>query len=115
MKRSGAHLECCLTSSVRTGAVSAPGADVNNKTQHPVRIFASDGISFSLSTDDPVIFSSTLNQEYMYAQDIGLDFDQICRSVVNGINAAFLPDSQRRILHDKIVKRIEEIRIQCNL
>ncbi|XXQ35142.1 Adenosine deaminase [Plasmodiophora brassicae] len=93
------HLECCVTSSLLTNAVLVP------VDQHPVRLFSADGVSFSLSTDDPSVCRTTLNRELQVAAEhVGLSFDDIVRAMVNAAQAAFLPESDRQQLVDTITK-----------
>lgn len=73
--------------------------------QHPVRLFSADGVSFSLSTDDPSVCRTTLNRELQVAAEhVGLSFDDIVRAMVNAAQAAFLPESDRQQLVDTITK-----------
>ncbi len=55
-------LEVCITSNVRTGAVSGLEA-------HPVRKLYDAGVPITLNTDDPGIFECTLAGEFALAKD----------------------------------------------
>lgn len=55
-------LEICLTSNLRTGAVS-------NLEAHPLRRLYDAGVPVVLNTDDPGLFETTLSQEYALAAD----------------------------------------------
>jgi adenosine deaminase len=97
------HLECCLTSSVQTGAFKG------RLNQHPITEFRKLAIPFSLSTDDPIICTSTLNQEYLLAYNqAGLSFDSITDTILNAIHVAFLPATERNALSTLIQTRIAE-------
>ena len=59
---------------------------------HSSKRLASDGVSFSLSTDDPGVMLCDLNGEFVVAErDIGLTYKQLKQSVsvhVSWCNAA---------------------------
>ncbi|XP_054636547.1 adenosine deaminase isoform X2 [Dunckerocampus dactyliophorus] len=57
------HFELCPLSSKITGACTA------DFTQHPVITFRKDKANYSLNTDDPLIFNSTLNLDYSIAEE----------------------------------------------
>ncbi len=88
-------LECCITSSLQTGAV----ADL---ATHPVRRFVLDGLNVSLSTDDPSVSGIDLEHEYRLAfQDLGFSVSDLTRMVFNAARSSFLsPAEQRRLIHD---------------
>ena len=47
--KAGIHIEMCITSNLRTNAIS-------RLSEHPVRIARNHSIPFSINTDDPLIF-----------------------------------------------------------
>ena len=51
---------------------------------HPTPRFAEDGVSFSISTDDPTVTQTTLTQEYAMLQAWGLTEAQLTRAVRGG-------------------------------
>uniref|UniRef100_A0A915PQ59 Adenosine deaminase n=1 Tax=Setaria digitata TaxID=48799 RepID=A0A915PQ59_9BILA len=68
------HFEACIRSSVMTGSVP----------------FATDGINFSLSTDDPTCFDNSLLSEYQLAyQEIGLTKTQLWQCNLNAARSCF--------------------------
>ncbi|HEY3132611.1 MAG TPA: adenosine deaminase [Acidobacteriota bacterium] len=56
-------LDVCITSNFKTGAV-------DSNTPHPIRRIAQQGIPFTLNSDDPGLFQTTLQQEWALAADI---------------------------------------------
>jgi adenosine deaminase len=88
-------LECCITSSLQTGAVP-------DLATHPVRRFVLDGLNVSLSTDDPSVCGIDLEHEYRVAfQDLGFSVSDLTRMVFNAARASFLPaGEQRRLIAD---------------
>ncbi|XP_049274322.1 uncharacterized protein LOC119403587 [Rhipicephalus sanguineus] len=91
----GVHFECCLTSSILTGAV-------NPSTQeHPVLRLRRDGASFSISVDDPTITHTTLEDEYRLALTLGLDPADLLKCNRSAISACFLPPDEKWELQQK--------------
>ena len=56
-------LEVCITSNVKTGAVSALAA-------HPVRRLFDAGVPITLNTDDPGVFETDLGREFGVAREV---------------------------------------------
>jgi aminodeoxyfutalosine deaminase len=60
----GTVLDVCLTSNLRTGAV-------NSLAEHPLPALLAAGVRCSISTDDPAMFGTDLDQEYGLLSDLG--------------------------------------------
>jgi adenosine deaminase/aminodeoxyfutalosine deaminase len=56
-------LEICITSNVRTGAVTSLAA-------HPVRKLFDAGVPITLNTDDPGVFETDLRREFTLARNV---------------------------------------------
>ncbi len=77
-------LEICLSSNLRTGCCS-------NLSGHPVRNYFQHGVMITLNTDDPAMFSTSLNQEYQLAQDqFGFTDEHLRELARNSFEASFL-------------------------
>lgn len=87
-------LEVCPTSNRQTGVVT-------DLAQHPLRELFNLGVSVTINTDNPSISATTVSQEYRVAlQDIGMEKWMIYRTLCNSLDAAFIPDDERDMLHD---------------
>ncbi|HVY60344.1 MAG TPA: adenosine deaminase, partial [Planctomycetota bacterium] len=96
VRRDRVPLECCLTSSLQTGAVASLDA-------HPVRRFLRDGANFSLSTDDPGVSGIDLEHEYRLARaELGLTREQERAITLRALEAAFLPADEKARLRAEI-------------
>jgi adenosine deaminase/aminodeoxyfutalosine deaminase len=77
-------LEICITSNLRTGAVSSLG-------RHPVRRLYDAGVPIVLNTDDPALFGCTLGGEYeLAAREFGFTQEMLEGVARNGFRFAFV-------------------------
>lgn len=82
-------VEICLSSNVRTGCLA-------NLADHPVRSYFDHGIMITLNTDDPAMFSTSLNREYQLAQDMfGFTEEHLRELARNSFEASFLPPEKK--------------------
>jgi adenosine deaminase/aminodeoxyfutalosine deaminase len=82
-------LEICVTSNFKTGC--CPKLE-----DHPVRRYFDEGLMVTLNSDDPTMFGSDLEGEYLLAHD-AFDFteEQLRELASNSIEASFLPPEQK--------------------
>lgn len=85
-------VEVCPTSNVRTRAV--PTIE-----EHPLRTMVDAGLLVTINSDDPPMFSTTLDNEYAVAARL-LDCgpDGLADLARNAVTASFLPDPDKRRL-----------------
>ncbi|EQA53891.1 hypothetical protein [Leptospira kmetyi] len=70
IKETPAIIESCPSSNEYIGMVVNPES-------HPILRFAKNGMRFTISTDDPGIFGTTIEEEYSKAAKIGLDAETL--------------------------------------
>jgi adenosine deaminase len=88
-------IECNLTSNVQTSTV-------NDYKDHPIRLFMEEGILATINTDDPGISGIDLIYEYnVAAPSTGLTKQQIRQAQMNGLQAAFLSEEEKKELLKK--------------
>lgn len=91
------HFEVCPISSKLTGACNP------DFTKHPVITFRKDKANYSLNTDDPLIFNSTLHLDYSTAQKyMGFTEDEFKRLNICSAESCFLPDEEKKELLNKL-------------
>jgi aminodeoxyfutalosine deaminase len=89
-------LDVCPVSNLRTGAV-------RSLAEHPLPTLLAAGVPVTLNTDDPGMFGTDLNHEYLLCQqEFGLDDAALADIARSGARAAFCPDELRAELLDGI-------------
>ncbi|XP_023248701.1 adenosine deaminase [Seriola lalandi dorsalis] len=87
------HFEVCPVSSKLTGACDP------DFTKHPVITFRKDKANYSLNTDDPLIFNSTLHLDYSTAQKyMGFTEEEFKRLNIRSAESCFLPEKEKKEL-----------------
>jgi aminodeoxyfutalosine deaminase len=87
-------LEICVTSNLKTGCC-------RQLEDHPVRHYFDQGLMVTLNSDDPTMFGSDLQGEYLLAYSrFGFTEEHLRELASNSIEASFLPAEQKvRWLH----------------
>lgn len=81
----GIVLEVCPTSNVRTRSVPS-------LAEHPLPVLVAAGVPVTISSDDPPMFATTLNEEYAVAADLlGLDASGVVDLALASVEASFAP------------------------
>lgn len=89
-------LEVCPTSNVATRAVPS-------LAEHPLPRLVEAGVPVTINSDDPPMFSTTLNNEYaIAAQLLGLDQAGLAELAQAAVTASFAPDAVKRQLSQQI-------------
>jgi adenosine deaminase len=89
-------LEICPGSNMKTAALARQlGREDARIEDHPLPKLLRHGIPIVLSTDDPAMFHTTLQGEYLNAARMGLREDELTRIVEMGFEHAFLPAGER--------------------
>ena len=82
-------LEVCPTSNVCTRSVPS-------LAEHPLPAFVAAGVPVTINSDDPPMFSTTLNQEYQVAADLlGLDRAGVAHLARQGVRYSFIDAAGR--------------------
>ncbi|WP_419244235.1 adenosine deaminase [Photobacterium leiognathi subsp. mandapamensis] len=92
-------IESCITSNIQTSTVSSI-------KDHPIKPFLEHGILASLNTDDPAVEGIELPYEYeVAAPAVGLSQAQIEQAQRNGLEIAFLTESEKQALREMAAQR----------
>uniref|UniRef100_A0A8C5QCM3 Adenosine deaminase n=1 Tax=Leptobrachium leishanense TaxID=445787 RepID=A0A8C5QCM3_9ANUR len=91
------HFEVCPWSSYLTGACPP------DFTTHPITQFKKDKANYSLNTDDPLIFGSTLDVDYSIAvKHMAFTEEEFKRVNINAAKSCFLPEKEKKELLHKL-------------
>jgi aminodeoxyfutalosine deaminase len=92
----GIPLEVCPSSNIATRAVAT-------LAEHPITAFRDAGVQFSVNSDDPPMFNTTLNREYAIAADLlGLDQAGVADLARSAVRTSFLDEAGRTRLLGEI-------------
>jgi aminodeoxyfutalosine deaminase len=92
-------LEICPQSNLRTGALANQLQRMDARIEdHPLPKLARHGIPIVLSTDDPAMFHTTLQDEYENARHMGLTETEIAAITQASFDHAFVTQNARRTL-----------------
>jgi aminodeoxyfutalosine deaminase len=92
-------LEICPTSNRRTGALARyVGRADATLADHPLPRLFRAGIAISLSTDDPAMFETTLDDEFSALDAMGFAHPEITRIAEGSFLGAFLPSAEKSAL-----------------
>jgi aminodeoxyfutalosine deaminase len=90
-------LEVCPGSNMKTAALAKQlGREDARIEDHPLPQLLRHGIPVVLSTDDPAMFRTTLQEEYANAARMGLQEHELTRIVEMGFEHAFQPANETR-------------------
>ncbi|EMK6670917.1 adenosine deaminase [Vibrio fluvialis] len=93
-------IESCLTSNIQTSTVESLAL-------HPLKRFLEHGVLACLNTDDPAVEGIELPYEYeVAASQAGLSQEQIRQAQLNGLELAFLSDTDKQALKAKVAQRV---------
>ncbi|WP_433617261.1 adenosine deaminase [Dactylosporangium sp. CA-139114] len=85
-------LEVCPTSNACTRSVPS-------LAEHPLPALVAAGVPVTINSDDPPMFSTSLNQEYLVAATLlGLDADGVADLARQGVRYSFLDDTRKAAL-----------------
>lgn len=85
-------LEMCPISNIQTKA--SP-----NWSAYPIRSYFEDELHVTVNTDNLTVSDTSLEKEYaMLEEHCAFRPDEIARLILNGVDAAFLPDGEKREL-----------------
>jgi adenosine deaminase len=98
LKETGIPLEICPTSNVITKKY------VKRYSKHPIREFFDHGLCVTVNTDDPVLFSIELDDEYdNVVSHLAFSQAELNQLIRNNLQATFMSDSEKQ----EALKKIE--------
>ncbi|XP_060628174.2 adenosine deaminase [Anolis sagrei] len=99
------HFEVCPWSSYLTGACKTEFSN------HPCIRFKKDRANYSLNTDDPLIFCSSIHTDYKIARDsMGFTEEEFKRININAAKSCFLPEKEKKELLYKLYEAYDMVK-----
>jgi adenosine deaminase len=96
-------LEACPVSNVRTGAVQS-------LDQHPIRTFLDEGMTVTVSTDDPSMFCTDMNNEYLQLHKcLGFTVPELFKLSLSAVDSSFLSEKTKIEMHEAFVKEYQRL------
>ena len=99
----GVTIEMCPTSNLKTGVVSS-------LQRHPIRALFDKGVKVTVNTDDPSMFSTDMNNEYLQLhQQLGFTVPELFKLALNAIDSSFLPRTRRMRMRESFVNEYRRL------
>ena len=96
-------LEICPISNVRTGSVPS-------LREHPIREYFDKGLLITVNSDDPSLFHTDLNNEYLELhRELGFTLEELYHISLNGIEASFLNGQRKHQMTEAFQREYAEI------
>jgi len=98
-------IEACPTSNLRTGVVSS-------LERHPIKIFSERGLKVTVNTDDPSMFGTDMNNEYLQLhRKLGFTIPQLFKISLNAVDSSFMPKKQRMEMRKSFIKEYQNLQV----
>jgi len=89
LKKRSITIEACPTSNVRTRVV-------RTLRSHPIRVFHNLGLTVTVNTDDPSMFGTNMNNEYLQLhRQLGFSLSELFKLGLNAVNSSFLLEKSK--------------------
>jgi aminodeoxyfutalosine deaminase len=99
----GISIECCPVSNLMTAVVPT-------WSLHPIRKFIENGIRVSVNSDDPPMFGTDMNNEYLQlSRNMGFTLDELFRISLNSVETSFLPPEEKGRMRRRFEREYERI------
>jgi adenosine deaminase len=104
LRTRGTTVEMCPTSNVRTGVVQS-------LKEHPIRTFFERGLRVTVNTDDPSMFGTDMNNEYLsLCRELDFTVPDLFRLSLNAVDSLFLPESRRAKMRTSFIAEYERLK-----
>jgi len=102
-------IEMCPVSNVKTRVVSS-------LKRHPIRTFHEKGLKVTVSTDDPSMFGTDMNNEYLQLhQYLNFTVPELFKLSLNAVDSSFLPEKRKSEMHESFIKEFKHLQDTCDL
>ena len=103
----GITIEACPVSNIRTKVVPS-------MERHPIRTFLGRGLEVTVSTDDPTLFDTDMNNEYLQLhRRLNFTVPELFKLSLNAVDSSFLPEKRRINMRKAFIKEYERLRARA--
>ena len=103
LRQRGITIEACPISNVRTGMI--PSLE-----RHPIRTFLERGLNVTVSTDDPSMFDTDMNNEYLQLhRRLNFTISELFKLSLNAVDSLFLPEKQKINMRESFMKKYQRL------
>jgi len=96
-------VEMCPTSNLRTGVITS-------LQNHPIKTFFDKGVKVTVNTDDPSMFNTDMNNEYLQLhQQLNFTVSELFELTLNALDSSFLPETQKLQMHESFMKEYRRL------
>jgi adenosine deaminase len=77
---------------------------------HPIRVFHDLGLTVTVNTDDPSMFGTDMNNEYLQLhRQLGFLPSELFKLSLNAVNSSFLPEESKSKMRESFIKTYNRI------
>jgi len=99
----GITIEMCPVSNLRTRVVSS-------LKRHPIRTFMEKGLKVTVSTDDPSMFNTDMNNEYLQLhRHLKFTVPELLKLSLNAVESSFLSEERKISMHESFMKEYQRL------
>jgi adenosine deaminase len=103
LKKRSIAIEACPTSNIRTHVV-------RTLKSHPIKVFHDLGLTVTVNTDDPSMFETDMNNEYLQLhRQLGFSLSELFNLSLNAIHSSFLPEESKSKMRKSFSKTYDRM------
>ena len=103
LKKRSIAIEMCPTSNVKTRVA-------RTLRSHPIRVFHDLGLTVTVNTDDPSMFGTDMNTEYLQLnRQLGFSLSELFNLSLNAANSSFLPEESKSKMRESFSKNYDRM------
>jgi adenosine deaminase len=83
---------------------------VHTIKDHPIKVFNNLGLAVTVNTDDPSIFATDMNNEYLQLHDqLGFSLQELFKFSLNAVNSSFLRKESKSKMRKSFMKTYDRM------
>lgn len=83
---------------------------VHTLKNHPIKFFHDLGLEVTVNTDDPSMFGTDMNREYLQLhRQLGFSLSELFKLSLNGLNSSFLPEESKSKMRESFTRTYDRM------